>query len=117
MDQLIPILTLLCAMLAVYLQYHSSGRDTQQRLVSQVRRVLGSAGRVVTYVVILSIFIMSLTGIYLFWTSSDPIRRSEVVMVIFHIINAFMYGYLSLSIPFNAIRERRSQNIVTTDLS
>lgn len=109
MDKAVSILTLLCAIAALYLQYHSSGPEAQQRLSTAIRSVLGSAGRVVTYCVVLLILIMSLAAIYLFWTGTEPIRRSEVVMLILHIVNAFLYGYMSFTLPIRAFRSRPSQ--------
>ncbi|WP_312960088.1 hypothetical protein [Stutzerimonas nitrititolerans] len=115
MEKVVSILTLLCAIAAFYLQYHSSGPEAQQRLNTAIRSVLGSAGRVVTYCVVLLILIMSLAAIYLFWTSTDPIRRPEVVMLILHIVNAFLYGYMSFALPFRAFQRRRSQASPSSD--
>lgn len=106
METLISIVSLLFAAMAFYLQYHASGRETQAHLVSLIRRLLGATGRVFGYLLVLAVFAMSAAGIVVFWTSSEPIKRPEVVMVILHIINAFMYGYLTVAIPGKAIRDR-----------
>lgn len=108
MELVISIFSLLFAMLAFYLQYHSSSKEHQERLSRLLKKLLGSTGRIVAYGIILLIFLLSLGGVYLFWTSSEPIQRREVVLLILQVINVFMYGYLTFAIPGKAIIKRHS---------
>lgn len=106
MELVISIFSLLFAMLAFYLQYHASSKEHQESLGTLLRKLLGSTSRIVAYGAVLLIFLASLIGIFHFWSDTDPIHRREVVLLILHFINVFMYGYLTFAIPGKAIIQR-----------
>lgn len=106
MEMVISLFSLLFAMLAFFLQYHSTSKEHQERLAGLLRGLLGSTSRIVSYAIVLVIFLLSLLGIYFFWTGSEPVQRREIVLLVLHFINVFMYGYLALAIPAKAIIKR-----------
>lgn len=107
MELIISIAALIFAMLTFYLQFHSAGQESQQRLINLFRSLMGSAGRIASYGLVLLIFVLSAAGIYVFWTSDEPIRRGEVVVVIFHVLNSLMYGYLTFAMPAREFRREQ----------
>lgn len=100
------VITIAAALVSVYLHFLNSSPEARAEFIRSTKTVIGSAGRIVAYVIILLIAIMSVTAIYLFWSGEKPITRPEVVMLFLHFFNLSMYGFLSIAIPAKAIRKR-----------
>lgn len=107
MELIVAIAALIVAVLALYLQFTSATEESKQKFIASLRRLGGSTGRVASYVLVLLVFLLSVAGIVGFWIHDEPIRRSEVIMVVFHILNALMYGYLTFSTPAKLFRKKQ----------
>ncbi|WP_339514474.1 hypothetical protein [Pseudomonas sp. RL_15y_Pfl2_60] len=110
MDTVIQGLMLVMAMLGLYMQYLKSNQEHKDQLNKLLRKLMGSAFRIFAYAVIVTTFMLSFAGIYLFWTGSEPIQRKEVVLLVLHFINVFTYGFLTVSIPVKALKKRHSSD-------
>jgi hypothetical protein len=100
------VLSFLVACFGAYLAYLNSSPETRNQAKETVRRLLGSAGRVVMAVLFIGVTVLSAVCIILFWNGEGPITRAEVVMLILHFINLAIYGALSLSIIMTALGKR-----------
>jgi len=115
MDFVATLITIAAALVSAYLHFLNSSPETRAEFIRSTKTLIGSAGRIATYVVILLITIMSAAAIYLFWTSDKPITRPEVVMLFLHFFNLSMYGFMSVAIPAKAIRKRRNPETDESD--
>jgi hypothetical protein len=85
--------------------YFAMPKENRQDLQTFLQRVFGvartTAGRFFKFVGALLPFLVvasSLYGLWLFYSSQEPIRRSEVIMVGMHMINVLFYTFLSAQV-------------------
>lgn len=100
------VLSFLVACLGLYLAYLNLSPETRGQTKELVKRLLGSAGRVLQGLLVMSVTILSAIAISLFWAGDGPIARSEVVMLILHFVNLAIYGAMSIATISSAFAKR-----------
>lgn len=110
MDSIFGPLAFVVSLGGLYLHYLNSTSEAKKAFITSGKALFSSVRRIVMYAIILLIAIMSAAGIYLFWSSTEPMDRREVVLLILHFMNVTMYGYLAFAIPAKVIMDRREKS-------
>lgn len=97
MGLMLGILSVGLALLSVVISYLDAKDETRNKIHSSVKWLVGSTGKLLPYLFVAVVCLLSLAGIIFFAFDSNPMRRIEVVMVICHFINLGMYGHILLS--------------------
>ncbi|MEE3926395.1 hypothetical protein [Pseudomonas viridiflava] len=99
---MIAIFSLVLTCFAIYLNYLNSSPEAKDQARKLLTLLLGSAGRVIMGLAIMSVTILSALCIILFWIGEGPITRPEVVMLILHFVNLTMYGAMCIAMIIKA---------------
>ncbi|MCK0542772.1 hypothetical protein JTE78_08175 [Pseudomonas syringae pv. aptata] len=94
---MMAVFSFLVACFGAYMTYLNSSPEAKGQAKKLLTRLLGSAGRVMLGLVIMSVAILSAVCIILFWVGEGPITRQEVVMLILHSINLIVYGAMCIA--------------------
>lgn len=104
--------------IGLLIAYFAMPRENREDMLAFLQRAFGAAKTTVSgclgFLALLLPFLVVLTsfyGIWLFYSSEEPIRRGEVIIVGLHMINSLFYIFISAKVVSMALKERNPQNL------